>query len=102
MCFEQPISHDILKLVQCEVATLVKSVEDNKGSWMQDHEGLKKNLQNFTQVFGSEIKGLEAKHTALRSGFQRLESRQDILEVKLSGLEQGPDKGQIFLTSSKK
>ena len=53
---------------------------------------LKDNLQNLTQAFGTEIKGLEAKHTVLRSGFQRLESRQDDLEVKVSGLEQGTDK----------
>ena len=92
MCFEESISHDILELIQTEMATLVKSVEDNKESWTQDQVILKDNLQNLTQVFGTEIKGLEAKHTALRSGFQRLESRQDDLEVKVIGLEQGTDK----------
>ena len=94
MCFEESISRDILELIQTEMTTLVKSVEDNKESWMQDQVVLKDKLQNLTQVFGTEIKGLEAKHTALRSGFQRLESRQDDLEVKLTGLEhaQGTDK----------
>ena len=92
MCFEESISHDILELIQTEMATLVKSVEDNKESWTQDQVVLKDNLQNLTQVFGTEIKELEAKHTALRSGFQRLESRQDDLEVKVIGLEQGTDK----------
>ena len=92
MCFEESISRDILELIQTEMATLVKSVEDNKESWMQDQVVLKDKLQNLTQVFGTEIKGLEAKHTALRSGFQRLESRQDDLEVKVIGLEQGTDK----------
>ena len=101
MCFEQPISHDILKLIQTEMATLVKSVEDNKESWMQDQVVLKDNLQNLTQIFGTEIKGLEAKHTALRSGFQRLESRQDVLEVKVSGLEQGTDKRNDLQTRGK-
>ena len=99
MCFEQPISHDILKLIQTEMATLVKSVEDNKESWMQDQVVLKDNLQNLTQIFGTEIKGLEAKHTALRSGFQRLESRQDVLEVKVSGLEQGTNKRNNLQTT---
>ena len=75
MCFEQAISNDVLKLIQSEMATLVTSVEENKESWMQDHAGLRKNLQNVTQLFGLEIKSLEAKHTALRSGFERLESR---------------------------
>ena len=101
MCFEESISHDILELIQTEMATLVKSVEDNKESWTQDQVVLKDNLQNLTQVFGTEIKGLEAKHTALRSGFQRLESRQDDLEVKVIGLEQVTDKKKDSQTRGK-
>ena len=101
MCCKQSISRDIQELIQTEMATLVKSVEDNKESWMQDQVVLKDKVQNLTQVFGTEIKGLEAKRTALRSGIQRLESRQDDLEVKLGGLEQGTDKNNDLQTRGK-
>ena len=101
MCFDQPINNDILKLLQDEMTTLVKSVEDNKDSWVLDHKGLKNNLQNITQMFGIEIKNLEAKHTALRSGLQRLESRHEDLEVKVGGLTQEVDKENYFLKSGK-
>ena len=41
MCFGQPVNDDVLKLVQEEMATLVISVEKNKETWVQDHEGLR-------------------------------------------------------------
>ena len=99
MCFDQSINNDVLKLVQDEMATLVKSVEDNKETWVQDHEGLRTNLQNIQQLFGIEIKNLEAKHTALKSGLQRLESRHELLETKVTGLSQGKEDEKDFLKS---
>ena len=95
MCFEHPIKNDVLKMVQDEMSTLVTSVEDNKETWKQDHEGLRNNLQNLTQ-------SLEAKHTSLRTGFERLESQQQILEEKVSRLSQGMDTGNDFLKTGKK
>lgn len=85
MCFGQPINNDVLKLVQEEVATLVTSVEENKETWMQDHEGLRKNLQNLTQLFALDIKRLEAKHGALESGLNDL--KDDQLKIKESVVE---------------
>ena len=99
MCFDQSINNDVLKLVQDEMATLVKSVEDNKETWVQDHEGLRTNLQNIQQLFGIEIKNLEAKHTALQSGLQRLESRHELLETRVTGLSQGKEDEKDFLKS---
>lgn len=86
MCFGQPINNDVLKLVQEEVVTLVTSVEENKETWMQDHEGLKTNLQNLTQLFALDIKRLEAKHVALESGLNDLKDIQ--LKIKDSVVEQ--------------
>lgn len=85
MCFGQPINNDVLKLVQEEVATLVTSVEENKETWTQDHEGLKTNLQNLTQLFALDIKRLEAKHVALESGLNDLKDNQ--LKIKESVVE---------------
>lgn len=85
MCFGQPINNDVLKLVQEEVSTLVTSVEENKETWMQDHEGLKTNLQNLTQLFALDIKRLEAKHVALESGLNDLKDNQ--LKIKESVVE---------------
>ena len=85
MCFGQPINNDVLKLVQEEVATLVSSVEENKETWMQDHEGLKTNLQNLTQLFALDIKRLEAQHVALESGLNDLKDNQ--LKIKESVVE---------------
>ncbi|KAL9987610.1 hypothetical protein ACROYT_G001948 [Oculina patagonica] len=80
MCFGQPVNNDVLKLVQEEMATLVTSVEENKETWMQDHEGLRSNLQNLTQLFALDIKRLEAKHVALESGLNDL--KEDQLKIK--------------------
>lgn len=80
MCFGQPVNNDVLKLVQEEMATLVTSVEENKETWMQDHEGLRKNLQNLMQLFALDIKRLEAKHVALESGLVVL--KEDQLKIK--------------------
>lgn len=85
MCFGQPIDNSMLKLVQDEMATLVSSVEANKETWMQDHEGLRKNLQKLTQLFGLEITRLEAKHVALESGLESL--KKDHLKMKESVTE---------------
>lgn len=85
MCFGQPINNDVLKLVQEEVVTLVTSVEENKETWTQDHEGLKTNLQNLTQLFALDIKRLEAKHVALESGLNDLKDNQ--LKIKESVVE---------------
>ena len=82
MCFGEPISNDVLKLVQDEIATLVMSVEENKETWVQDHAGLRNNLQKFTQLFGLEIKRLEAKHMVLESGLEGL--KEDQLKIKQS------------------
>ncbi len=80
MCFGQPVNNDVLNLVQEEMATLVTSVEKNKETWMQDHEGLRSNLQNLTQLFALDIKRLEAKHVALESGLNVL--KEDQLKIK--------------------
>lgn len=80
MCFGQPVNNDVLKLVQEEMATLVISVEENKETWVQDHEGLRKNLQNLTQLFELDIKRLEASHVALESGLSVL--KEDQLRIK--------------------
>ena len=80
MCFGQPVNNDVLKLVQQEMASLITSVEENKETWMQDHEGLKNNLQNLTQLFALDIKRLEAKHVALESGLNVL--KEDQLKIK--------------------
>ena len=85
MCFGQPINNDVLKLVQEEMVTLVTSVEENKESWMQDHEGLRSNLQNLTQLFALDIKRLEAKHVALESDLNVL--KEDQLKIKESMLK---------------
>ena len=87
MCFGEPISNDILKLVQDEIATLVMSVEENKETWMQDHAGLRNNLQKLTQLFGLEIKRLEAKHVALESGLEGLKEDQLKIKESLKGNE---------------
>ena len=80
MCFGQPVNDDVLKLVQQEMATLVISVEKNKETWVQDHEGLRKNLQSLTQLFELDIKRLEASHVALESGLSVL--KEDQLRMK--------------------
>ena len=85
MCFGQPINNDVLKLIQEEVATLVNSVDENKETWVQDHEGLRKNLQNLTQLFALDIKRLEAKHVALESGLNDLKDSQ--LKIRESLVE---------------
>lgn len=92
MCFGQPINNDILKLVQEEMTTLSKSVEDNKESWMQDHEGLRNHLQNLISLFGLDIKRLEDKQVTLERGIVKLQSRTEFLEEKLSGMSQAEDK----------
>ena len=91
MCFGQPINNDILKLVQEEMTTLSKSVEENKESWMQDHEGLREHLQNLTNLFGPDIKRLKDKQVTLERGFLRLESRTEFLEKLSGGLSQAED-----------
>lgn len=93
MCFGQPINNDILKLVQEEMTALSKSVEENKESWVQDHEGLREHLQNLTSLFGLDIKRLEDKQVSLERGFVRLQSQTEFLEEKVSGiLSQADDK----------
>jgi len=93
MCFGQPINNDILKLVQEEMTALSKSVEENKESWVQDHEGLREHLQNLTGLFGLDIKRLEDKQVSLERGFVRLQSQTEFLEEKVSGiLSQAEDK----------
>ena len=82
MCFEQPINNDILKLIQNEMATLMTSVEANKETWMQDHEGLRNHLQKLNELFGLQVKRLTAKHEALESGFESL--KEDHLRIKES------------------
>jgi len=90
MCFGQPINNDILKLVQEEMTALSKSVEENKESWVQDHEGLREHLQNLTRL---DIKRLEDKQVSLERGFVRLQSQTEFLEEKVSGiLSQAEDK----------
>ena len=91
MCFGHPINNDILKLVQEEMTTLSKSVEENKESWVQDHEGLRNHLQNLTNLFELDIKRLEDKQVTLERGFVRLESRTESLEERLSGMSQAED-----------
>ena len=80
MCFGQQISSDVLKLVQKEMATLSASVEENKESWTQDHDGLRNNLHNLTQLFALDIRKLEAKHVALESGLNFI--KEDQLKMK--------------------
>ena len=76
LCFGQPINNDVLKLVQSEMASLVTSVGENKETWMQDHEGLRNNLQKLTQLFGLEITRLSAKHVSLESDLESLRKVQ--------------------------
>ena len=92
MCFGQPINNEILKLVQEEMTTLSNSVEENKESWMQDHEGLRNHLQNTTNLFGLDIKRLQDKQVTLERCFVRLQSRTDSLEEKMGGISQAEDK----------
>ena len=92
MCFGQPINNEILKLVQEEMTTLSNSVEENKESWMQDHEGLRNHLQNTTNLFVLDIKRLQDKQVTLERCFVRLQSRTDSLEEKMSGMSQAEDK----------
>ena len=80
MCFGQPVNNDVLKLVQEGMTSLVTSVEENKETWMQDHKGLRNNLQNVTQLFLLDIKRLEAKHVALESGLDDI--KKDQLKIK--------------------
>ncbi|KAL9987607.1 hypothetical protein ACROYT_G001944 [Oculina patagonica] len=96
MCFGQPVNNDVLKLVQEGMSTLVTSVEENKETWMQDHEGLRSNLQNLTQLFVLDIKRLEAKHVVLESGLNVL--KEDQLKIKESMLK---IKNEIIATSKK-
>ena len=92
MCFGQPINNDILKLVQEGMTTLSKSVEENKESWVQDHEGLRNHLESMTSLFELDIKRLEDKQVTLERGFVRLQSRTEFLEEKVSGISQAEDK----------
>lgn len=68
MCFGQQISSDLLKLVQDEMAVLSTSVDENKESWKQGHEGLMNTLHNLRERFADDFSKLEAKHAALESG----------------------------------
>ena len=53
-----------------EIATLVKSVEENKEIWMQDHA----KLQNLRELFLR----LEEKHLALEDGFHSLKGQLSV------------------------
>lgn len=92
MCFGQQIISDVLKLVQDDMAVLSTSVDENKESWKQGHEGLMNTLHNLRERFADDFSKLEAKHAALESGL--ISVKEDHLKLKEVGvsLSRGIDK----------
>lgn len=92
MCFGQQVSNEVFQLVQDEMRVLSTSVEENKDSWVQDHEGLRNNLDSLRERFASSLSKLEEKHVALESDL--ISVKEDQLKTKetVASLSRGIDK----------
>lgn len=92
MCFGQQISNEVFQLVHNEMRVLSTTVEENKDSWVQDHEGLRDNLDSLRERFASSLSKLEEKHVALESDL--ISVKEDQLKTKetVASLSRGIDK----------